>query len=359
MPGTFNPQGKKVILSLSGGGMRGLISLALLTELERHSGRPIYEQVDLIAGTSTGALMAAGFAVGMSAERILTEIYRDALPRAFGRRGPFFWLRFLLRQGRYLYSLEPFVRILTPYVANLRVGDIEAPILLLTTTDARNGNTYYIVSRGPGRARFANWPLAGAVAASAAAPVFFPPVRGNLIDGGVGVHYNPCFSAAVEAMEYLGVAEGFEDGNVILIALGSGYTPALYGDGDARRFHLLDWAFYAYQIGFSQADQQQVSTTRRLYGQRLDFRYYNPLFTRESLQHNLGLSLQGRPDPRQIGLDSTERAALDLLEETGRAYARRIDWRRENIMPWQTRGGQPERDDALAPIHWEDSLFSG
>ena len=45
-----------------------------------------------------------------------------------------------------------------------------APILLLTTTDTRNGNTYYIVSRGPGRPRFANWPLAGAVAASAAAP---------------------------------------------------------------------------------------------------------------------------------------------------------------------------------------------
>ena len=358
MPGIFNPQGKKVILSLSGGGMRGLISLALLAELERQSGRPIYEMVDMIAGTSTGAIMAAGFAVGMSAERILNEIYRDALPRAFGRRGPFFWLRFLLRKTRYMYSLAPFVRILSPYVANLRVGDIEAPILLLTTTDTRNGNTYYIVSRGPGRPRFASWPLAGAVAASAAAPVFFPPVRGNLIDGGVGVHYNPCFSAAVEAMEYLGAAEGFQDGNVILIALGNGYTPELYGDGEARRFHLLDWAFYTFQIGFSQANQQQVSTTRRLYGQRLDFRYYNPLFTRESLMRNLGVTVKGRPDPSLIGLDSTERAALDLLEEAGRAYARRIDWSREHVMPWQTRGGQPERDDALTPIRWEDSLFS-
>ena len=118
MPGVFNPQGKKVILSLSGGGMRGLISLAMLAELERYSGRPIYEQVDMIAGTSTGALMAAGFAVGMSAERILNEIYREALPRAFGRRGLGFWLRFLLRGTRHMYSLEPFARILSPYVAN-------------------------------------------------------------------------------------------------------------------------------------------------------------------------------------------------------------------------------------------------
>ena len=204
MPGVFNPDGKKVILSLSGGGMRGLLSLAMLAEWERQSGRPIYEQVDLIAGTSTGAVMAAGFAVGMSAERMLREIYRDALPRAFGRRGPFLWLRFLLSGARHIYRLAPFARILKPYVANLRVGDIQAPILLLTTTDTRTGNTYYIVSRGPGRARFAHWPLAGAVAASAAAPVFFPPVRGNLIDGGVGIHYNPCLAAAIEAMEYLG-----------------------------------------------------------------------------------------------------------------------------------------------------------
>ena len=120
-------------------------------------------------------------------------------------------------------------------------------------------------------------------------------------------------------MEYLGAAEGFQDGQVILITLGSGYTPELYADGAARRFHLLDWAFYAFQIGFSQANQQQVSTTRRLYGQRLDFRYYNPLFTRESLSRNLGVTVAGRPDPAVIGLDSTKPAALDLLEDAGRA----------------------------------------
>ena len=41
-----------------------------------------------------------------------------------------------------------------------------------------------------------------------------------------------------------------------------------------------------------------------------------------------------------------------------RAYARRIDWSREGAMPWQTRGGQPEHEDTIAPIDWEDSLFS-
>ena len=358
MPGVFNPDGKKVILSLSGGGMRGLLTLAMLAEWERQSGRPIHEQVDLIAGTSTGAVMAAGFAVGMSAERMLREIYREALPRAFGRRGPLFWLRFLLAGARHMYRLQPFARILKPYVANLRVGDIQAPILLLTTTDARTGNTYYIVSRGPGRARFAHWPLAGAVAASAAVPVFFPPVRGNLIDGGVGVHYNPCLAAAIEAMEYLGPAAGFTDGAVILLALGSGYTPSLFADGQAARFNLLDWAFFAYRTGLSQADQQQVSATRRLYGQRLDFRYYNPLFTRESLAGNLGIDMAGRPAPADIGLDSTAPAALDLLEEAGRAYARRIDWARAGAMPWHTRGGQPQEEPGLAPIDWQDSLFS-
>ncbi|HNJ43713.1 MAG TPA: isoaspartyl peptidase/L-asparaginase, partial [Acidobacteriota bacterium] len=64
-----------------------------------------------------------------------------------------------------------------------------------------------------GAGMFSDWPVVGAVAASGAAPIFFSPVLGNLVDGGVGVHGNPCLAATAEAMEYIGAAEGWYSGH--------------------------------------------------------------------------------------------------------------------------------------------------
>ena len=47
----FNPTGKKVILSLDGGGMRGMISIALLAELEKMTGKTCQQMFDMVAGT--------------------------------------------------------------------------------------------------------------------------------------------------------------------------------------------------------------------------------------------------------------------------------------------------------------------
>jgi len=59
------------ILSLIGGGIRGAFVTSYLKELEQKLGRPIAESFDLIAGTSTGGIIAAGLAFGLSAERYL------------------------------------------------------------------------------------------------------------------------------------------------------------------------------------------------------------------------------------------------------------------------------------------------
>lgn len=76
---------KKVILSIDGGGMRGAITLAMLAELEKQSGKTCQEMFDMFVGTSTGAIISAGLAVGYSAQELQEKVklYRDALPRAF------------------------------------------------------------------------------------------------------------------------------------------------------------------------------------------------------------------------------------------------------------------------------------
>ena len=72
----------KNILSIDGGGIRGIIPLACLIELEKVEGRPSREIFDMVAGTSTGAVIAAGIAIGISA-RGLMAIYRNLAESAF------------------------------------------------------------------------------------------------------------------------------------------------------------------------------------------------------------------------------------------------------------------------------------
>ena len=120
---------------------------------------------------------------------------------------------------RHLYPYGPFLKALGPLGEGKRMADLEGPTVLLTTKDLRTSSTYYIINKGPGAPLFAEWPLAGAVASSVAAPLFFPPVQGNLVDGGVGSFGNPCLATSVEAVEYLDMPAE----NLIHISLGNGF----------------------------------------------------------------------------------------------------------------------------------------
>ena len=66
----------KTILSVDGGGIRGIIPLACLVQLEKKEGKPAPELFDMVAGTSTGAIIAGGIALGLSARGLLA-LYRD------------------------------------------------------------------------------------------------------------------------------------------------------------------------------------------------------------------------------------------------------------------------------------------
>lgn len=354
----LNPDNKKMILSIDGGGMRGVISLGMLAELETLTGKPAYDLFDMVAGTSTGAIIAAGLCVGKTAVEIL-EIYKTTLPKAFGvQQGIGFWTNWFFGGMRYFYPLEPFRIALQPIVEGKKIRDLTDPIIFMTTKDVRTSNNYFIVSKGPGAAAFNDWPVSGAVAASGAAPIYFPPAAGNLIDGGVGVYGNPSLAAAIEAMEYIGAAEGFTDNNVRLISLGTGYPPNQFPDGAAARFWLKDWIEYIIGENIDDSGLQQVYTTRAIYGKRMDFRRYNPLLTTRNLTEKLGITVPPGVKPETLSLDTRTPTELNLMEEIGRAYARKIDWSVPDAMPWNTEGGhfQPER--VTMQIDWSKTPYN-
>jgi hypothetical protein len=128
------------------------------------------------------------------------------------------------------------------------------------------------------------------------------------------------------------------DDNVIHLSLGTGYAPNTREEGAARKFWLKDWVEYVIFSGLDQSGLQQVFTTRAVYGQRIDFRRYNPYLKRESIRDLLGISLADKPDPESLGLDSSGEDQIALMEEIGRAYARLLfrekRWDHPGYMPW-------------------------
>src|SRR5437868_10696626 len=78
-PDTPSPPKPLRILSLDGGGAKGFYTLGILDELEKNSGRPIWQSFDLIFGTSTGAIIAALLARGDSVEQAMA-LYREHVP---------------------------------------------------------------------------------------------------------------------------------------------------------------------------------------------------------------------------------------------------------------------------------------
>ena len=228
------------LLALDGGGIRGVLTLGVLKKIEDLVG-PLHEFFDYIAGTSTGAIIAAGLARGMSVDE-LTAFYRQTGPEMFQRT------RFLDRLTS-LYQNGPLERQLKATFGDTATlsctgsadGENLKTLLLVVTRNATTDSPWPISSNPearynePGRKdcnlRIPLWQL---VRASTAAPVFFPPevVRWDesdvtksfvFVDGGVTPYNNPAFLLfrfATDPAYRLEWARG-ED-KLLLISVGTG-----------------------------------------------------------------------------------------------------------------------------------------
>lgn len=368
----INPDGKTMLLSLDGGGMRGVISIAMLAYLEEQTGKPAYELFNMIGGTSTGAIIATGLALGMSAKDILRTVYRERLPGGFGKSAGSRLMYFIFGTGlKHFYPVEPFINVLGDLAPpGLRMRDLgklikdeqgqvrlcqpdESPDIdlkvLMTTKDIRTGNTYFLVNAGPGAAMFGDWTVKAALSASSVAPIFFPPVIGNFVDGGVGIAGNPCLVTSVEAVAYMNIPAD----QIRHISLGTGYVPTEKSEGAASKFWLKEWLEYMLLEYVEDAAYQQVKLTEMVY-QDMDFRRYNPLLTPEAVRETLGI--QTKLNPLNLSLDSRKLEELDLLEEIGYTYASKLDWTQPNLKPWDTLGGR-QNPRSLPTVDWSHTIY--
>jgi patatin-like phospholipase/acyl hydrolase len=192
-------------LAIDGGGIRGLIPALVLAEIERRTGRPMATMVDLIAGTSTGGIIACGLAKPepLPAEEI-AAIYEQDGPEIFDRSA----LKVITSADGYLderYDSRGLVTSLRRHLGTARLRDATTRVLMpVYDTEARQALLL--------RSGADDVSMVDAAHATSAAPTYFEPVRlgpRTLIDGGVFA-INPAVFA---------YAEGADD---LLLSLGTG-----------------------------------------------------------------------------------------------------------------------------------------
>jgi hypothetical protein len=326
----------KTILSVDGGGVKGIIPLACLVQLEAREGKPCREIFDLIAGTSTGAVIAAGLSLGISARGLLA-LYRNLSESAFQALP--FW-KVAANLGNHRYSNAFISRTLSEVGADREINSLPVDILI-TGKNTTTGRTDFFVRDNSGNAsRWGRLMLRDAVLASIAAPTYFPAHTVSLngtqhtwVDGGVGVAGNPCYQAAVEAIHYS--AGAYPPGGTRLLSFGTGSAPLAI---DPHRASFLQWAEWVLKEMLEDAAEWQTFITRLEYGGtgRIDFRRYN-LDLAPDVMDQLGVQIPPGMDVTKITIDSLW--AIDLLVEIGRAFAGRIDFDDPSGLVLRSRSG--------------------
>jgi predicted acylesterase/phospholipase RssA len=261
----MQPLRPHVAVAIDGGGIRGVIVARALAVLEDHLGQPVHRFCRLVAGTSTGSIIAAAIGAGFSGERI-HQLYCELGASAF----PSTWRSWLWPLSPYRYSLEPLAAALRAQVGEMSMGNFwqaDPPTdVVITAFDLVENRTRFIK---PWKEEYATWPVVKAVLASSSVPTYFPPVEGRYVDGGVGSYANPCYVAAYEARFVL----GWDPAETTLISLGTGREPHHLQPGDADRFWAWDWITPTLDAFLRSADDQQVHLVRTFF-ETLDFRRF-------------------------------------------------------------------------------------
>ncbi|KQS78831.1 hypothetical protein ASG25_09360 [Rhizobium sp. Leaf384] len=290
------------ILSLSGGGYRGLFSAIILEDLENKAGKPLRECFDLVAGTSIGGILACGIATGVPAERIRSEFERLG-HRVFERKR-------VSLMGRHLFEVPPlgvlsarYSRVGLEEAVDGVLGD-KAEISLATLSKplivpAVSATTSEAVVFESGRNAGANGDvsLRDVAFATSAAPTFFPEhhIAGrSLVDGGI-IANAPDIVSVIKAMTTF----GRKADEIRLLSIGTTGAPTGEVYKPNRSSGILGWTMARNLFGLTVAAQQNLAVSLSS-----DLLSHRAVRIDYAADHNRG---------KVIGLDKAGSTASDAL----------------------------------------------
>lgn len=192
------------ILSLDGGGIKGLFSGAILAAIEDDLKINVVDHFDLIAGTSTGGIIAIGIGLGMKPREIV-EFYLREGPKIFPR-----WLgaKRLQHWAYRKFSPEPLIMSLQSCFKDRLFGDSKKRLVIPSYNLGEDDVYIFRTPHAERLRRDYKMPAWKVALATCSAPTFFPCTREvenmRLIDGGVWAN-NPIIVAIIEAFGTLNV----------------------------------------------------------------------------------------------------------------------------------------------------------
>jgi patatin-like phospholipase/acyl hydrolase len=293
------------VLSIDGGGIKGVFPAAFLTNLEQTIGRPVADYFDLIVGTSTGGIIALGLGLGFRAQEIL-ELYQNHSDVIFPR------LSLLEQVGQLFspkYNPEPLRGVLRQTFQDRKLGNsrkrLVIPSFNLETGQVHNWKT----SHHPRLEHDFLCTAVDVAMSTAAAPTYFPTHRtvGNLplIDGGVWAN-NPIAVAVVEAVGVL----KWPASDVRVLSLGCTFTALSLSRARFRPVGVGYWATRATDLFLTAQSTSALGMSQHLVPDRNQIKRINPLVgTPIALDNTTEI-------PSLVGLGNSEaRSALPSLRE--------------------------------------------
>ncbi len=220
------------ILCIDGGGIRGVFAVAILRAIEKEYNQPISDMFDMIAGTSTGAIIAASATLELNMGEV-QESYIKYGHKIFTKQTPFGFLKSVY-SDRYLrhYMQEAF--------GDITLFDIKKP-LLIPTVDITHGNPFVLRSNyGNAEQNDYSIKLWDAVLSSSSAPIFFPPNNINnhylAIDGGLWAN-NPSLVCITEAQHFF--KKNLDD--IHIMSIGTGLQKIDFSIETKKKWGVTQW----------------------------------------------------------------------------------------------------------------------
>jgi len=235
------------ILSIDGGGVRGLIPGMVVVEIERRMGKPVSEIFDLIAGTSAGGHIALALtcpgADGKPRWKAedLALFYREAYGRIFESSGLriFDTLKGLSNER---YSAEGIEQVLDEILGDSKISEALCEVLI-TAYEVESGMPHFFVRSEAREDESKDFLMRFVARATSAAPTYFEPAakigseeRLAFIDGAVFAN-NPTMCAFAHAMSI-----GYDEDDMTIISIGTGAVARELAYDEIKHWGLANWA---------------------------------------------------------------------------------------------------------------------
>lgn len=254
------------ILSLSGGGARGIFQAKVLSNLQDHLNIPFYEYFDLICGTSTGAIIAIALSINVSPDRIV-NLYKNKSEKIFNTN----LLSYITRGPR--YDSTVLRNELENVYGKLKISDVKTRLLITSSCIDQYSHRIFCSFRENETSDHA-LSLVDVALASSAAPTYFKPIRPDgqersYLDGGLWAN-SPCLISVLWANHFLQVP--LETMRVLAVGTGNFPSGALVDNFKNFRPISKNSIGSTFELMFASQESSAEFHTRQIIGSS---NYYN------------------------------------------------------------------------------------